>query len=142
MISGNLPLHDLISDVGMQSSGDDVDGIDLSSHSTSSAETTAKFVTKSPLNGCSDDSGLLNGWFVSAAEMAILMLRTFFTKNAANVEQNDTLELVDNVTTSRWLVQRRPLTQLTAYHTRRLSLLIAKTIYGRIDEFRKYEKIR
>ena len=39
----NVPLHDLISDVEIKSSGDDVDGIDLSSLSTSSAVTTAKF---------------------------------------------------------------------------------------------------
>jgi len=46
MISANVPLHDLISDVGINASGADVDGLDLSSQSTLSAVTTAKFYTE------------------------------------------------------------------------------------------------
>jgi len=47
-----------MSDVGIKSSGDEVDDLDLSSLSTSSSVTSVNFDNGSPLNDLSDDSGL------------------------------------------------------------------------------------
>ena len=58
MICENAPLQDLMSDVGIKSSDDDVDGIDLNSLPTSSSIATTKFDIESLLNGWSDDMGL------------------------------------------------------------------------------------
>jgi len=108
----------MMSDVGIKSSGDEADDIDLSSLLTSSSVTSVNIDNESPLNDWSDDSGL-NCWFVSAVKMAILMLRNLLTKNTASMEQKDTSASVDWVATSQWLVNSR---SLTVDQTQSLSL--------------------
>jgi hypothetical protein len=96
------PLHDLISDVEMKSSGDEADGIDLSKLTTSSSITAVNFV---------------NCWFVRAVKIVVLMLWTLLMKNTASKEQKEAS--VDGVAISCLLVHSR---SLTADHTQRLSL--------------------
>jgi hypothetical protein len=50
MTCAKTPLQDLMSDVGIKSSGDEVDGIDLISLSTSSSVTSVNFDNEPPLN--------------------------------------------------------------------------------------------
>ena len=57
MMIAKVALQDLMSEVGMKSSGDDLEGIDLSRRTTSASVTGANS-DKDPVDGRSADSGL------------------------------------------------------------------------------------
>ena len=85
MMCAKVPLHDLMSDVGMKSSGDDLDGIVFSRRSTSVSVTGSK-TDRNLVDAESDDRGS-NFCPANDNEIAAFMFRTLLTKNTANVEQ-------------------------------------------------------
>ena len=116
MTGAKMPLHFLMSDVGRKSRGDDFDDIDLINLSTSAVVTGWKSDIDTPQNNWSDSSGS-NCCPANADDIALLMIRTLFTKNTASDEQKE-LSSVSVVEVSWWPVCSR---SLTADHTRRVS---------------------
>ena len=133
-------LQNLISDIGMKSSRDDLDGIDLSSWSTLVSITVNSDIDLPP-HGWSDDSGSYC-WPAKVAEMTLLMLRTLLTQIMASTEQNNESASLDAVAVSWWLVARR---SLNADHTWRSEKKIQKNalrIYICMFWVKLYRKIQ
>jgi hypothetical protein len=86
MTGAKVTLQRLISEVGMKSRGDDFDGLDFSSLSTSITVTGENSAIVGPQNGWSDSSGS-NGLPVKTEVKALLMLFTSLTNHTASIEQ-------------------------------------------------------
>ena len=85
MMCAKASLHDLMSDVGMKSSGYDLDDIVFSKRSTAVSVNVSK-TERNLLDAGSDDRGS-NICLANDNEIAAFMFRTLLTKNAASVEQ-------------------------------------------------------